>query len=233
MIKNFNELLFLIKNAENQIDKINRSIKYAESLSQFKEIPLLEKKLLSQQLKIEEYIKEYKSKTTNNYLETVLYGKKLEILENYQLLKYTPDVEDLIYCAEVLKEKHERLLQPDKSLFNWLSNKKTKQFQEDPKKIEAVIKKLLWETKINLSNTKNEENTQLIKRFHQLLSYFKLDYQTIKNKLESQLASQQKELKSMLANYNFQMANQLRDEINQTELALKKIKNNKEQENYS
>lgn len=223
MIKNFNELLFLIKSCENQIDKINRSIKYAESLSQFKEIPLLEKKLLLQQLKIEEYIKEYKAKTANNYLESVLYGKKLDILENYQLIKFNPKIEDLIYCAEVLKEKHERILKPEKTFLNWLFNIKNQQINDEHKKIEAVVKKLLWETKLSLSNTKNEKNTILTNRFHQLLNYFNLDYRTNKSKLENQLVGQKMELKSMLANYNFRMANQLREEIKQTELELNKI----------
>lgn len=83
MIHNFQELLVLIKQCENQINDIQSDIKYAEWKSDYKKIARLEAKQLLLQIRIKEYIKVYKAKIENNYLETRIFGSKLSILENH------------------------------------------------------------------------------------------------------------------------------------------------------
>lgn len=83
MIHNFQELLVLIKQCENQINDIQSDIKYAEWKSDYKKIARLEAKQLLLQIRIKEYIKVYKAKIENNYLETRIFGSKLNVLENH------------------------------------------------------------------------------------------------------------------------------------------------------
>lgn len=97
MIQNFQELLVLIKQCENQINGIQSDIKYAEWKSDYKKIAQLEAKALLLQIRIMDYIKVYKAKIENNYLETRIFGSKLSILENhYQTINTTYERNNLL-----------------------------------------------------------------------------------------------------------------------------------------
>ena len=75
-----------------------------------------------------------------------------------------------------------------------------------------------------INSSESQGNKVLISHYNVLISYFDLDYETRKAKLEIQLTIQKLKLDSMLAIYKFQLVDQIRGEIKQTERELQKIK---------
>lgn len=133
-------------------------------------------------------------------------------------------MKEIIYCVEILKQKHE-LLKKDRAFFFRIQNyEECAYIRDGEKQIEVVVKKLLREGNTIMKNSDFEGNSDLLNRFDILISYFDLDYETQKAKLEIQLSIQQKNLKSMSAIFNFRLANQIREEIKQTEKELQIIK---------
>lgn len=133
-------------------------------------------------------------------------------------------MKEIIYCVEILKQKHE-LLRKDRAFFFKIQNyEECAYIRDDEKQIEVVVRKLLKEGNTIMKNSDFEGNSDLLSRFDILISYFDFDYETQKAKLEIQLSIQQKNLKSMSAIFNFRLANQIREEIKQTEKDLRKIK---------
>ena len=133
-------------------------------------------------------------------------------------------MKEIIYCVEILKQKHE-LLKKDSDFFFKIQNyEECAYIRDEEKQIEAVVKKLLRESKTTMKHSDFEGSNDLLSRYDVLLSYFDLDFETRKAKLEIQLSIQQKNLKSMSAIFNFRLANQIREEIKQTERELNKIK---------
>jgi len=132
-------------------------------------------------------------------------------------------MKEIIYCVEILKQKHE-LLRKDRAFFFKIQNyEQCAYIRDDEKQIEAVIKKLLREAKMTIQSTDFEGSIDLFNRYEMLLSYFELDYETKKAKLELQLTTQKKKLNSILSIFNFRLANKIREEIRQTEKELRVI----------
>lgn len=133
-------------------------------------------------------------------------------------------MKEIIYCVEILKQKHE-LLKKDRAFFFKIQNyEECAYIRDDEKQIEVVVKKLLREAKMTIQSTDFEGSIDLFNRYEMLLSYFELDFETKKNKLEIQLSIQKKNLNSILSIFNFRVANKIREEIRQTEKELQEIK---------
>ncbi|CAM4276408.1 hypothetical protein [Flavobacterium terrigena] len=133
-------------------------------------------------------------------------------------------MEEIIYCVEILKQKYELLNKDRKFFFRIQRFEECAFLRHNEKQIEVIVKKLLEECKIILVNSECEGNSELLTRYNTLLSYFDLDFDTRKAKLEMQLSIQKKNLKSISAIFNFRTANRIREEIKETEKELVKIK---------
>lgn len=132
-------------------------------------------------------------------------------------------MKEIIYCVEILKQKHE-LLKKDREFFFKIQNyEECAYIRDDEKQIEAVVKKLLREAKMTIQSADFEGSIDLFNRYEMLLNYFELDFETKKAKLEIQLSIQKKNLNSILSIFNFRVANKIREEIKQTEKELRVI----------
>ncbi len=133
-------------------------------------------------------------------------------------------MKEIIYCVEILKQKHEFLNRDRKFYFKMQRFVECSFLRDTEKQIEVVIKKLLGECKIIIVNSDDEVNSELLTRYNTLINYFDLDFDIKKAKLEIQLSIQKKNLNSISAFFNFQIANQIREEIKETEKELMEIK---------
>lgn len=128
---------------------------------------------------------------------------------------------ELIYCVEILKQRHE-LLRKDRNYFFGLQDYEKCAFIRDlEKQVEVVVEKLLKDCKIQMNTSTTEGLTELKANYEALISYFNLDYEKRKKRLEYQLEEQKKSLNCMMVIFNFRQANKIRESIRQTEKELK------------
>lgn len=132
-------------------------------------------------------------------------------------------MKEIIYCVEILKQKHE-LLNKDRTYFFKIQHyEECAYLRDNEKQIETIVKKLLGECKRLIISSSGKGNSDLLSRYDVLMSYFDLDFETKKAKLEIQLSIQKKNLNSILSIFNFRIANKIREEIRQTERELRII----------
>lgn len=131
-------------------------------------------------------------------------------------------MKEIIYCVELLKQRHE-FLKKDKEYFYKLQDfEKCAYIRDLEKNIEFVVVKLLKECKTKFDESiKGFEDLKI--KYDVLISYFNLDYEKRKARLEFQLEKQKNSLKFMLTIFNFRAANQIREEIKFTEKELKTV----------
>ena len=132
-------------------------------------------------------------------------------------------MKEIIYCVEILKQKHEFLSRDRKFYFKMQQFVECSFLRVTEKQIEVVVKKLLEECKIIMMNSDDEGNSELLTRYNTLINYFDLDFEIRKAKLEIQLSIQKRNLNSISVFFNFRLANQIREEIKETEKELVKI----------
>lgn len=132
-------------------------------------------------------------------------------------------MKEIIYCVEILKLKHE-LLKSDRKYFYKIQDfEKCAFLRDNEKQIEVIVKKLLEECKKLIFNSESEGNSELRSRYNGILSYFELDFETRKVKLETLLSIQKKSLNTMMFIFKFREVDKIRNEIKQTEEELKSI----------
>lgn len=131
-------------------------------------------------------------------------------------------MKEIIYCVELLKQRHE-FLKKDKEYFYKLQDfEKCAYIRDLEKNIEFVVVKLLKECKTKFDESiKGFEDLKI--KYDVLISYFNLDYEKRKARLEFQLEKQKNSLKFMLTIFNFRAANLIREEIKFTEKELKTV----------
>lgn len=131
-------------------------------------------------------------------------------------------MKEIIYCVELLKQRHE-FLKKDKEYFYKLQDfEKCAYIRDLEKNIEFVVVKLLKECKTKFDELiKGFEDLKI--KYDVLISYFNLDYEKRKARLEFQLEKQKNSLKFMLTIFNFRAANLIREEIKFTEKELKTV----------
>lgn len=130
-------------------------------------------------------------------------------------------MEEIIYCVEILKTKHE-ILNNDKVFFLKIERfAECEACRDSEKNIETVAENLLKECQLYINNSSNSLNVELLNRYQMLLNYFDLDFEKGKERLEIRLEVQKRELRYLLVTFKFQKAYQIRKTIIKTKKDLK------------
>lgn len=140
-------------------------------------------------------------------------------------------MKEIIYCVEILKQKHELLVKSKKYFYEIQQFENCAYIRDEEKQIEVIIKKLLKEFKSQMNNLDSVKDKELIIRYDKLIYYFDLDYESKKADLEQQLTEQKNKLKSLSILFNFRIANKVRENIRTIESDLRKVNKRLSHEN--
>ena len=211
MIRNFDELLFVIERCDKRIEHIKKEIRHFLICQNFKKVKeLLDKQRLIE-LKMQSYISSYKTKLETNYLENKIFTNKLEEME----IRCQPKsiMEEVVSSVKYLQEKNLYFETKIRYLMKRESRKSYSHLLREQEEIENQVKNILSQGKILSDISKIEVSENLLEEYNSLLLYFKVNNEKNKIKLEIQLKEQKKQLLRVLVKFKITLAYKILKEI--------------------
>lgn len=223
MIKNFPELQFVVERCEKRIQNIQKDINHFMYCQNFKKV----KELLCQkrfhELKMQDYISNYKEKLTTNYLENKIFANKLKDLENRCQQKSI--IEEVVYCVTILQLEHIHFESKSRYFINRVPGKNYSLCIKKINEIEDKVQNIFNQGKLLSDISQIEVSKKLREEYNSLLIYFELNDKNKKLNLEIKLKEQKRQLLINLVKFKLTLAYVTSKEIEKIRRELKIINN--------